>query len=80
MSDRIYHRLTIGIALGLALGLGAALMRNLPSQKDNRENRERGQLVLVPKAHLPSEDACRTFAPDIRVPIGRREQRRAVVH
>jgi nitrite reductase (NO-forming) len=36
--------------------------------------------VLMPKAHLPSEDARWTFAPDVPVPIDRREQRREIVH
>lgn len=34
----------------------------------------------MPKAQLPKEDARWTFAPNVPVPIGRREQRREVVH
>ena len=41
---------------------------------------ERKQLVLVPKAQPPSEDARWTLAPEVSVPVGRTDQRRAVVH
>jgi nitrite reductase (NO-forming) len=46
------------------------------------EQKEHGSrpAVLVPKAHLPVEDARWSLAPDVPAPIGRREQRREVVH
>jgi nitrite reductase (NO-forming) len=80
MSDRVYHRLTIAIALLLVTGLGIILAKSLPDQKNERAKQDHKQLVLVPKAHLPSEDARWTLAPDVPVPIGRREQRREIVH
>ena len=80
MSDKVYHRLTIGIALLLVLGLGAVLAKSLFNQNEVAAKENRGQLVLVPKAQLPTEDARWTLAPDVPAPIGRKDQRREVVH
>jgi nitrite reductase (NO-forming) len=79
MSDKTHHRLTLGIALALALGLGAAVAKNSLGGKETEKSEQR-QIQLVPKAQLPKEDARWTFAPDVPVPVGRREQRREVVH
>jgi len=80
MSINAYHRLTIGIALVLAIAIGAAITRSSLGKNDATEKKEHRELVLTPKAALPSEDARWTFAPDVPVPIGRRGQRREVVH
>ena len=80
MRDKIYHRLTIGIALLVSTGFAIILARSTSNQRNEETKEERKQLVLVPKAHLPSEDARWTLAPDVPVPIGRREQRREIVH
>lgn len=79
MTDKVYHRLTIGIALVLAMGIGAVLTRSPLSEKKSAEKKD-SELVLTPKAQLPTEEARWTFAPDVPVPIGKREQRREVVH
>src|SRR5215467_7932361 len=80
MNDKLYRWLTAGIALVLAIGLGLFLAETSSVQKAGQNEQIETHLVLAPKAHLPSEDARWTFAPDVPVPIGRREQRREVVH
>jgi hypothetical protein len=69
---RDFHR--FGVIPGLFLG------KTFYGQKNEPKEQGQAQLVLEPKAHLLSEDARWTFAPDVPVPIGRREQRREVVH
>src|SRR5215472_13627846 len=80
MSNNAYRRLAIGIAFVLAIGIGAVITRTSLGKNDAAEKKEHRELVLTPKAALPSEDARWTLAPDVPVPIGRREQRREVVH
>jgi len=80
MSNKSYRWLIVGIFLVLANGLGFFFGKALSSQKNERKEQRQSQLVLVPKAHLPSEEARWTFAPDVPVAVGRREQRREVVH
>lgn len=80
MSDKVYRWLIPGISVALAMGLGALLGKNSFGEKSEQGKQANTQLVLTPKAHLPSEDARWTFAPDVPVPIGRREQRREIVH
>jgi nitrite reductase (NO-forming) len=80
MSDKIYTWPIAGMSVVLALGLGLFFGKSSSTQKSAQTEQNQAQLVLVPKAHLPTEDARWTFAPDVPVPIGRREQRREVVH
>jgi hypothetical protein len=80
MSDKVYRWLIPGISVALAMGLGVLLGKNSFGEKSEPGKQASIQLVLIPKAHLPSEDARWTFAPDVPVPIGRREQRREIVH
>src|SRR5262249_26256527 len=80
MSDNVYRWMIGAISLVLALGLGLFVGNTSSGQKSVQKEQSQAELVLLPKAHLPSEDARWTFAPDVPVPIGRREQRREVVH
>src|SRR5262249_48174572 len=80
MGDKIYRWLIVGMSIVLAAILGLFLGNTLSGQKNELKEQSQAELVLLPKAHLPSEDARWTFAPDVPVPIGRREQRREVVH
>src|SRR5262245_58748615 len=80
MGDKIYRWLIVGTSIVLAMALGLFLGKNSFGQTNERNEPSQPRLVLVPKAHLPTEDARWTFAPDVPVPIGRREQRREVVH
>lgn len=80
MSHKVYRWLIPGMSVALAMGLGVLLGKNSFGEKSDQEKQVSTQLVLLPKAHLPSEDARWTFAPDVPVPIGRREQRREIVH
>src|SRR5215813_106779 len=80
MSDKIYRWLISGFAVVLAGGVGLFIGKGSFGPKKEQKERDRAQLALVPKAHLPSEEARWTFAPDVPAPIGRREQRREVVH
>src|SRR5215471_4887668 len=80
MGDKTYRWLIAGVSLVLAIGLGLFLGKTSSDQKNEQKAENQSQLVLVPKAHLQSEEARWTFAPDVPVPIGRREQRREVVH
>src|SRR5215472_17421852 len=78
MSDKTYRWLIVGSSCVLAIGLGLFLGKT--SQRAEQKEQSSASFVLTPKAHLPSEDARWTFAPDVPVPIDRREQRREVVH
>ncbi len=80
MSDKIYRWLIAGISIVLAIDLGLFLGKNSSARKIEQKEQGHTQLVLTPKAHLPSEDARWTFAPNVPVPIGRREQCREIVH
>lgn len=80
MSDKVYRWLIVGVSIVLAVGLGLFIGKTSFGQKSEHEKEGVKQLVLAPKAYLPSEDARWTFAPDVPVPIGRREQRREIVH
>ena len=80
MSDKVDRWLIAGVSIVLALGLGLFFGKSSSGQKSEQGKQGSTQLVLAPKAHLPSEDARWTFAPDVPVPIGRREQRREIVH
>ena len=80
MGDKTYRWLIVGISVVLAMGLGLFLGKSSSSEKVEPKGPGQPALVLVPKAKLPSEDARWSFAPDVPVPIGRREQRREVVH
>jgi nitrite reductase (NO-forming) len=80
MSDKVYRWLIVGISIALAIGLGLTFGKNSSGQKTEQQKQGGTQLVLMPKADLPSEDARWTFAPDVPVPIDRREQRREIVH
>ena len=79
MSDKFYHRLTT-VSFLLAIGFGTVLAKNWLAPKDKEVKEDRHQLVLVPKAQLPSEEARWTLAPEVPVPVMRKEQRREVVH
>jgi len=80
MSDNVYRWMIGAISLVLALGLGLFVGNTSSGQKSVQREQNQSQLVLVPKARLASEEARWTFAPDVPVPIGQREQRREVVH
>jgi nitrite reductase (NO-forming) len=80
MSDKIYRWLIAGVLIVLAVGLGLFIGKSSFSRKGEEGKEGVRQVVLAPKAHLPSEDARWAFAPDVPVPIGRREQRREIVH
>ena len=80
MNDKTYRWLIAGTSIFLAIGLGLFLGKTSSGQKKQSDEQKEGQLVLTPKATLPSEDARWTFAPAVPVPIDRREQRREVVH
>jgi len=80
MSDKLYRWLIAGISLVLAIGLGLFVRNTSSGPKSGRNEQIETRLVLVPKAHLQAEDARWTFAPDVPVAIGKREQRREVVH
>src|SRR5262249_33417397 len=79
-SDKIYRLLIVGFAVVLSVGLGLFVGKSSFGQKNEQKKIDQAQLVLAPKALLPKEEARWTFAPDVPVPIGRREQRREVVH
>jgi len=57
-----------------------SLTKSSLDQRDKEAIPERKQLVLAPKAQPPSEDARWRLAPEVSVPVGRTDQRRAVVH
>src|SRR5215475_10389705 len=78
MSDKTYRWLIVGSSCALAIGLGLFLGNTV--QRAELKEQSPASLLLTPKAQLPSEDARWTFAPDVPVPINRREQRREVVH
>src|SRR5215469_8453441 len=80
MGDRVYRGLVTGTAVILAISFGIFLGNGSPRQKSEDSKPGHPQLVLVPKAQLSSEEARWTFAPEVPVPIGRRDQRREVVH
>ena len=80
MGDRVYRGLVTGTAVILAISFGIFFGNGSPRQKSEDPKPGHPQLVLVPKAQLSSEEARWTFAPEVPVPIGRREQRREVVH
>lgn len=80
MSDKVYRWQIFGVSIFLAVSLGLFIGKRSSGQKGEQEKESTKQLVLAPKAQLPSEDARWTFAPEVPVPIGRREQRREVVH
>src|SRR6516165_10606740 len=80
MGDKIYRWLTVATALVLAMGLGFFLKKSPVSLQAEQKEHGSRPAVLVPKAQLSSEEARWTFAPEVPVPIGRREQRREVVH
>src|SRR6516164_3630738 len=80
MGDRVYRGLVTGTAVILAISFGIFFGNGSPRQKSEDPKPSHAQLVLVPKAQLSSEEARWTFAPEVPVPIGRREQRREVVH
>jgi copper-containing nitrite reductase len=80
MNDKTYRWLVALTALFLAVGLGLFLGKASSDQRAHPTELTQAELVLVPKAHLASEEARWSFAPDVPVPIGRRDQRREVVH
>ncbi|MBS1841564.1 MAG: multicopper oxidase domain-containing protein [Acidobacteria bacterium] len=80
MSGKVYRWLIAAASVVLAVALGIFLGRSSSGHKGERGREGVEQLVLSPKAHLPSEDARWTFAPDVPLPIGHREQRREIVH
>src|SRR5215468_6558409 len=80
MGDKIYRWLIVGMSSVLAAILGLFLGNTLSGQKNELKEQSQAELVLTPKATLPSEDARGTFAPEVPVPVGRRDQRREVVH
>lgn len=80
MSDKTYHQLTIAVAVALIVGMGLPLTKSSSAQKDKEPKQDQHQLVLVPKAQLPREDARWSFAPDVPPPFTRKDQRREVVH
>lgn len=80
MSDKVYRWLVVGVSTVLAAGLGFFIGKSSFGHQVEHEKDAARRFVLAPKAHLPSEDARWTFAPDVPVPIGRREQRREIVH
>ena len=80
MGNKVDRWVIAGISIVLAAIPGLFLGKTFYGQKNEPTEQGQAQLVLEPKAHLLSEDARWTFAPDVPVPIGRREQRREVVH
>jgi copper-containing nitrite reductase len=80
MKEKFYYSITIGIAFVLAFATGVAITKTSTNGKVRGDNKEHSQLTLVPKSQLVSEDARWTFAPDVPPPIGRKDQRREVVH
>jgi nitrite reductase (NO-forming) len=80
MSDKLYRWLIAGTSSILAVILSLFLWKTSSAQKNEPKEQRNAQLVLEPKAHLLSEDARWSFAPNVPVPIGHREQRREVVH
>src|SRR5437667_386066 len=80
MSDKVYRWLIAGISIALAMGLGLTFGKNSSGGKTELPKQGSTKLVLAPKAHLQSEEARWTFAPNVPVSVGRREQRREIVH
>jgi len=80
MSDKGYRGMIAGMSIVLVAVSGLFFKEILSGQKNGPKEQSQAQLVLVPKASLSSENAHWTFAPDVPAPIGRREQRREVVH
>lgn len=80
MSDKGYRGMIAGMSIVLVAVSGLFFKEILSGQKNGQKEQSQTQLVLVPKANLSSENAHWTFAPDVPAPIGRREQRREVVH
>ena len=80
MSDRVYRWLITGISVVLAMGLGIFFGKGSSGQRSKEVKQGGPQLVLVPKAQLPSEEARWTLAPDVPVATMHKEQRREVVH
>jgi copper-containing nitrite reductase len=80
MSDKGYRGMIAGMSIVLVAVSGLFFKEILSGQKNGPKEQSQARLVLVPKANLLSEDAHWTFAPDVPAPIGRREQRREVVH
>jgi len=62
------------------MGLGLTFGKNSSGGKTELPKQGSTKLVLAPKAHLQSEEARWTFAPNVPVSVGRREQRREIVH
>lgn len=79
MSDKAYRSLILTVALLLAVGVGIFVGKT-SSRPQAAQKHNDSQLVLVPKSRLATEDARWSFAPEVPSPIGRREQRREVVH
>src|SRR5215831_12714445 len=80
MSNKTYRLLVAGTSIFVAVGLGLFLGKTSSGQKNERKGKSEAQLLLIPKARLSAEEARWTLAPDVPAPIGRREQRREVVH
>ena len=80
MSDKVYRGLVIGTSVILAMALGIFFGKSSSHRKREEAKQDRSELVLVPKAQLPTEEARWTFAPDVPVPTMRQDQRREVVH
>src|SRR5262252_9958709 len=80
MSDKGYRGMIAGMSIVLVAVSGLFFKEILSGQKNGPKEQSQAQLVLVTKASLSSENAHWTFAPDVPAPIGRREQRREVVH
>jgi copper-containing nitrite reductase len=80
MTDKSYHGLTLTIAILAAAGSLILLAKGGIDRTNREPNEKVTPLVLLPKAQLPSEEARWTFAPDVPLPVGRKEQRREIVH
>src|SRR5262252_5719431 len=57
MSNKTYRLLVVGTSIFVAVGLGLFLGKTSSGQKNERKGKSEVQLLLVPKAHLPIEEA-----------------------
>lgn len=80
MSEKTTNPITVALIFVLAVGLGIFSTDRRRKAEAAPAPSKRPELVLVPKAKLPSEPARWTFAPEVPPPITRKEQRREIVH
>ncbi len=80
MSDRLIHPITVAVMFIVAVGAGTVMNERARKTEAASMPGKRAELVLVPKANLPTVPGSWTFAPEVPPPITRREQRRVVVN